>query len=339
MQAKKITVIGAGSFGSVLANILAENGHNVHVYLRSLEHCEQLKSTRKNQRYLDNFIFEPGIVFDNKLDIALENADLIFIAVPSKAFRAILPEIKRFIPENCGIVSTAKGVEPQSFKLMTQVIQEELPAHRVAALSGPNLAAEIARKELTGSVVASVSPEFNKEIQSVLASKYFRVYDNEDIFGVELAGALKNIYAIAAGMAHALGMGENARSMLLTRSLAEMSRFAVSLGANPMTFLGLAGVGDLFVTCSSPLSRNFRLGTLVAQGKLAEVAIKEIGSTVEGYLTVKSVCEEAAKRNIYMPLATALYQVLYEQANIADLVKSLMLGESNHDVEFSGASS
>lgn len=331
---KKIAVLGAGSFGSVLADIMAKNGHAVTLWLRDENHLTTILESGQNQRYLENFHFEKTIIFTNDLNLAVAAAEFVFLAVPSKAFRQLLPELKKYINVNAAIISTAKGIEPTSFKSMSNIIKEELPNHEVAALSGPNLAAEIAKGELTGSVIASSHKELNANVQALLSSRFFRVYDNDDIYGVELAGALKNIYAIAAGMSQALGMGENARSMLLTRSLAEMSRFAVSKGANPMTFLGLAGVGDLFVTCSSPLSRNFRLGKLIAEGKTAEDALASIASTVEGYTTVKTVCDEAAKLGVYMPLANALYEVLYKNKNILDVVKDLMLGQNNHDVEF-----
>lgn len=313
---------------------MAKNGHVVSLWMRDEAHLKSIRETGQNLRYLESFHFEQNIIFSSDLKKVLASAQFVFLAVPSKAFRGLLPEIKKYLPSDAAIISTAKGIEPSSFKSMSAIVNEELPMHRVAALSGPNLAVEIAKGELTGSVIASSDAELNARVQALLSSRFFRVYDNKDIFGVELAGALKNIYAIAAGMSQALAMGENARSMLLTRSLAEMSRFAVSKGANPMTFLGLAGVGDLFVTCTSPLSRNFRLGFLIAQGKSVDEALAAITSTVEGYTTVKTVYEEAEKLNVYMPLANALYQVLYENKNILDIVKDLMLGQNNHDVEF-----
>lgn len=331
---EKVAILGAGSFGSVLANIVAKNGHAVHLWIRNEEHLGEIEKERKNERYFPDFNFDTNVSFSNQLESVLINAYFIILAVPSHAFRSLLPQIKPFLKKDAIIISTAKGIEASTFKLMSEVVREELPVHRVAVLSGPNIALEIAQGELSGTVVASEDSDVNSIIQNLFASSSFRVYDNTDIYGVELAGALKNIYAIASGMSYALGMGYNARSMLLTRSLAEMSRFAVSKGANPMTFLGLAGVGDLFVTCTSPLSRNFRLGELIAKGKTAEQAITIIGSTVEGYSSVKTVSIEARELDIYMPLANALEKILYHEANIIDVVKELMLGDNNHDVEF-----
>ncbi len=329
-----VAVLGAGSFGSVLANIMAKNACKVSLWVRSDEHYKALSESYRNDRYLEDFEFDASISFSNNLDEALKDAQFVFLAIPSRAFRLVLPQIKNSLKPGAVIISTAKGIEPDTFKMMTQVIEDEIPNVPVAALSGPNIAAEIARGELAGSVIASKNQNINEQIQGLLSSRFFRVYDNPDIYGVELAGALKNIYAIASGMSHALGMGENARAMLLTRSLAEMSRFAVATGANPMTFLGLAGVGDLYVTCTSQLSRNFRLGTLIAQGKSAQEAMKEIGSTVEGYSTVKTVCDEAKRMDIYMPLVSALHDVLYRNEDILLAVKALMLGSNSHDVEF-----
>lgn len=336
-MSQKIAVIGAGSFGTVIADLIAKNGHSVSVWLRDQVHLKEILASGRNGRYLSDFIPDQRIRFTGDLALALRDVDVVFLAIPSKAFRAVLPELKPFLKKNTIVVSTAKGIEPGTFKLMSQIVREELPDQAVAALSGPNIAAEIARGELTGSVIASTSDELNLKIQSLLKSKFFRVYDNKDIYGVELAGAMKNIYAIAAGMSKALNMGENARSMLLTRSLAEMSRFAVSKGANPITFLGLAGVGDLFVTCTSPLSRNFQLGYEVAKGQSVDAALAKIAQTVEGMATVKTVVEEARKLDVYMPLANALYEVLYKQQDILSIVKDLMLGQNNHDVEFSEA--
>lgn len=329
-----MSVLGAGSFGTVLASLLAQNGHSVTLWARDSQLVQSMSETRRNSRYLPEFELESGIHFTNGLSEALKDASFVFLTVPSKAFRPLLNDISS-LRSSCGnYISAAKGIESGSFKLMSEVISDELPDARVAALSGPNLALEIASKELTGSVIASTDKLLCDSVQSLLGSKYFRVYDNPDIYGVELAGALKNIYAIAAGMAAALGMGQNAKSMLITRSLAEMSRFAVFKGANPMTFLGLAGVGDLFVTCTSPLSRNYRLGFEVGSGSSVEDALAKISQTVEGMATIKTVVEHASENDIYMPIAEGLYQVLYAGNSIVEIVKALMLGDNNHDVEF-----
>jgi glycerol-3-phosphate dehydrogenase (NAD(P)+) len=232
------------------------------------------------------------------------------------------------------LISTTKGIEPGQFKLMSQVLTEEIPAARIGVLSGPNLAKEIAARQITATVVASRDELLNETVQSLLHSGNFRVYASDDVFGVELGGALKNVYAIIAGMAAALGTGQNTISMLLTRSLAEMSRFAVQKGADPMTFLGLSGVGDLIATCMSPLSRNYRVGFQLGEGKPLEQIISELGQVAEGVNTLKLLKREADKLNVYMPLVAALYDVMYNGKTIQQVVGGMMFSEQNRDVEF-----
>ena len=217
---------------------------------------------------------------------------------------------------------------------MSQILIEEAPKAVVGVLSGPNLAKEIASKNLTGTVIASNHEEVRKRVKEILKSEFFRVYTNDDMFGVELGGSLKNIYAIIAGIAHALGMGYNTNSMLVTRSLTEMARFGSELGADPMTFLGLSGVGDLIVTCSTPLSRNYRLGLALGQGKSIAEATEEVGQVAEGVNTLKQVKEKAEELGVYMPLATGLFKIIYERESMTNIISSLMLGEQALDVGF-----
>jgi glycerol-3-phosphate dehydrogenase (NAD(P)+) len=235
------------------------------------------------------------------------------------------------------LISTTKGIEAGTFMLMSQILAEESPGSRIGVLSGPNLAKEIAKGHLTGTVIASSDEEVRERIKELLKSDHFRVYTNDDMFGVELGGSLKNIYAIIAGMADALGMGHNTNSMLVTRSLTEMARFGRELGADPMTFLGLSGVGDLVVTCSTPLSRNFRIGQALGSGKSIEEATAEVGQTAEGVNTVKLVAEKAEELGVYMPLATGLYRIIYEGETIRSIISSLMLSEQALDVEFAAS--
>lgn len=217
---------------------------------------------------------------------------------------------------------------------MSEVLTEEIPRCRIGVISGPNLAGEIVEQDLTATVIAAKDPDVRRVIQDLLGCEYFRVYANVDVYGVELAGALKNIYAIVAGLASAKCLGENAKAMLITRGLAEMSRFAVSLGANPMTFMGLAGVGDLMVTCTSPKSRNYRVGYAVGMGKDLEQAVKELGQVAEGIYTLKLVKEKAEDIGIYMPLVKGLFEILYQGASINAVINSLMMSVQNSDVEF-----
>lgn len=328
-------VLGGGSFGTAMATILAENGHDTRLWVRDPETAAVINISHENPRYFPGAELPENVVATESLEAALSQATLIFVAVPSKAYADVLQQAKEWVAPGTIVVSCTKGIHPDSFRLMSELLQQYWPQSTIGVLSGPNLAKEVIERRFSGTVIASADKALRERIQDALSCGYFRVYDNPDMYGVELAGALKNIYAIASGMASALGVGENSRAFLITRSLAEMSRFAVQLGANPMTFLGLAGVGDLIVTCSSPLSRNFRVGHMLGEGKSMSEAISELGQTAEGVNTVRLVAEEAKCRDIYMPIATALDAVLFKGLSVESVVAGLMRGEHNHDVEFS----
>ena len=286
LNIKKICVIGGGSFGTAIANIAATRNTEVVLWMRSEKQCEAILNTRMNERYLPGYVLHECLTPSTDLASACKDADLIFVAVPSKAFRVVMQEAIQYISKGVPLISLTKGIEHGSFKLMSQILQEIAPGHDVGVLSGPNLAKEIAQNQLSATVIASYNPMLRKAIQSILDTPLFSVYGNPDTFGVELAGALKNIYAIVSGMAVSLGMGENTRAMIITRSLAEMSRFAQGMGANPLTFIGLAGVGDLIVTCSSALSRNYKVGYEIGRGHTLVQAIKITGETAEGINTL-----------------------------------------------------
>lgn len=331
---RTFTVLGGGSFGTAIANIAATNGHRVFLWMRDGERAKEIQNIRENKRYMPGLHLHDNLIATTDLEHAVTQSDIIFVSIPSKSFRSVVETAKVFINPKQIVVSTTKGIEGGSFLLMSQILKELLPQNSVGVLSGPNLAKEIAQKTLTATVIASESPEVRTSIQDLLSCSYFRVYANLDMFGVELGGALKNIYAIMSGLADAFGMGENTKSMLVTRSLAEMSRFAVCLGANPMTFLGLAGVGDLMVTCNSSLSRNFRVGYAVGKGKKLEDAIDELGEVAEGINTLRSVKEKADELDVYMPLVQGLYAILIEQKEVKDIISGMMLAQQSTDVEF-----
>ncbi|MDG2501001.1 MAG: NAD(P)H-dependent glycerol-3-phosphate dehydrogenase [Porticoccaceae bacterium] len=330
----RVAVLGGGSFGTAVANMIAANNHNVTLWLRSETAAQQMRDSGENTAYLPGYRLHTDLAISTDLEQAVAGCDTVFFAVPSAAFRSVANRVSPFLAAGTVIVSMAKGIEADSFMLPSQVLEQEISHCPVGVISGPNLAKEIAQFEITATVVASDSDDLCQRVQTLLASKYFRVYANHDRYGVELAGALKNIYAIVSGIAEAMKAGQNTKSVVLTRSLAEMSRFAVHLGANPMTFLGLSGVGDLYVTCTSPLSRNFRVGLAIGQGKSLDQAIKEVGQVAEGVNTTRLVKEKADSLGIYMPLASALYATLFEQRPIKESLSSMMLAEQNTDVEF-----
>jgi glycerol-3-phosphate dehydrogenase (NAD(P)+) len=257
----------------------------------------------------------------------------VFVALPSSALRQVLQPLAEQLSGKL-LISTTKGIEAKSFKLMSQILEEVAPQARVGVLSGPNLAREVAEHALTASVIASEDEELCLRVQEVLHGRTFRVYASGDRFGVELGGALKNVYAIIAGMAAALGMGENTRSMLITRALAEMTRFAVQLGANPMTFLGLAGVGDLIVTCSSAKSRNYQVGYALGEGLSLDDAVERLGEVAEGVNTIKVLKAKAEEIDVYMPLVAGLHAIVFEGRTLDQVIEALMRAEPKTDVDF-----
>jgi glycerol-3-phosphate dehydrogenase (NAD(P)+) len=337
-QPCKVVVLGGGSFGTVIANILAENGQRAVLWLRDAGRVAEINRTRENVGYLSGYRLHDGLFISADLTEALSGVTAVFVSVPSKAFRSVVQQIRPLLPPDAIVVSTAKGIETgtdgNGFWLMSDVLKQELPDHRIAVLSGPNLAGELVQRHLTGTVVASEDPDACRVLQALLRGPYFRVYSNSDVYGVELGGVLKNAYAIACGMATALGLGQNTQSMLITRSLAEMGRFAARLGADPITFIGLAGVGDLIVTCTSPLSRNYRIGYALGQGKSLDEAIAAVGQVAEGINTVRVVKHRADEMGVYMPLVTALNDIIFNGLNIAEASVSLMSGDNNSDVEY-----
>lgn len=336
MSVKNVAVIGGGSFGTVIANIIAHNGHRTQLWMRDAEQVESLNVTRQNTVYMPGLDLHDQVKATHDLKSVVENVDLIFVAVPTGSFRAVVKQMRPHLHPGVILVSATKGIEAVTFKLMSQILAEEVPDARIAVLSGPNLAKEIANRSPTGTVIASKDAAVRKLVQDTLRSETFRVYANNDMLGVEFGGSLKNIYAIIAGLADAIGMGQNTIAMLITRSLTEMARFGVVLGADPMTFLGLSGVGDLIVTCSSPLSRNFRVGKALGEGKDLDLIINELGQVAEGINTLKQVKEKADELAINMPLASSLYEIIYNKAGIDHIIASLMLEETELDVEFVG---
>ncbi len=337
-EVHRVAVLGGGSFGTVISNIIAANGHDVTLWMRNDEVADIVNETRENPTYLPGYVLHRELQASTDLRVAVTRAEIVFVAVPSQSYQAVVREAKPLINPDARLISTTKGIAADGFKLMSQILGEELPGHQMGVLSGPNLAKEIAAGQITGSVIASPSPQLNELIQELLHSASFRVYASHDMFGVELGGALKNVYAIMAGIGGALELGSNTSGMLLTRSLAEMCRFADSLGADPMTFLGLAGVGDLFVSSSSRLSRNYRVGYALGKGQALDDILSEMGQVAEGINTLGMLKQEADVRGIYMPLANGLYDILYRRKNVNDVVVALMLAEFARDVEFSTSS-
>nr|WP_314582710.1 NAD(P)H-dependent glycerol-3-phosphate dehydrogenase [uncultured Pseudomonas sp.] len=332
-QQQPIAVLGGGSFGTAVANLLAENGHRVRQWMRDPAQAEAIRVNRENPRYLKGIKVLDGVEPVTDLQSTLADSQLVFVALPSSALRSVLTSHVDLLTGKM-LVSLTKGIEAQTFKLMSEILEDIAPKARIGVLSGPNLAREIAEHALTATVVASEDEALCQQVQAALHGRTFRVYASTDRFGVELGGALKNVYAIIAGMAVALGMGENTKSMLITRALAEMTRFAVSQGANPMTFLGLAGVGDLIVTCSSPKSRNYQVGFALGQGLSLDEAVTRLGEVAEGVNTLKVLKIKAQELQVYMPLVAGLHAILFEGRTLEQVIELLMRAEPKTDIDF-----
>tara|TARA_R110000868_G_scaffold301794_1_gene562283 strand:+ start:5302 stop:6324 length:1023 start_codon:yes stop_codon:yes gene_type:complete len=328
-----IAVLGGGSFGTAIANLLAENGQHVLHWMRDPQQAESIRLNRENPRYLKGIKIHLGVEPVTDLAGALSACQMVFVALPSSALRQVLQPVAQQLAGKL-LVSTTKGIEAQSFLLMSQILEDIAPQARIGVLSGPNLAREVAEHALTASVVASEDEDLCQQVQAALHGRTFRVYASADRFGVELGGALKNVYAIIAGMAAAMGMGENTKSMLITRALAEMTRFAVKLGANPMTFLGLAGVGDLIVTCSSAKSRNYQVGFALGEGLSLEDAVERLGEVAEGVHTIKVLKAKAEELDVYMPLVAGLHAIVFEGRTLDQVIGALMNAEPKTDVDF-----
>jgi glycerol-3-phosphate dehydrogenase (NAD(P)+) len=329
-----VAVLGGGSFGTVIANIIAGNGHRVRLWLRNTALAESINDQRQNSEYLPGYLLDDKLEATASLAAAVESVDVLFVAVPSGSFRQVVRELAGHVSPQTLVISLTKGIEPGGFRLMSEILSEEMPDNPRGVLSGPNLAREIAAGHVTASVIASADADINTRIHDLLHSESFLIYSSGDMYGVELGGALKNVYAMLSGVGAALELGENTVGMLLTRSLAEMSRFAVHMGANPMTFLGLSGVGDLFVTCSSPLSRNYQVGLAVGRGQPLDEILAAMDQVAEGINTLGLLKVEADRRGVEMPLVKGLYAILYEHRPVVDVFDDMMHTEQAQDVEF-----
>ena len=332
----KIAVLGAGSWGTTLAVLLAEKGFQVDLWSHRKEFARELDCNRQNPRYL------PGIRFPDSLHIAgdisevVEDAGMIVAAVPSQALRETLSLLCELSLEETIIVNVAKGIELNTGKRLSEVIVEVLPdisPENVAALYGPSHAEEVSKKQPTTVVAASFLLETARKVQEVFHTSTFRVYVNTDIVGVEVAGSVKNIIAIAAGISDGLGFGDNAKAAIITRGLAEMSRLAVSLGGDPMTVSGLSGIGDLVVTCLSRHSRNRFVGEQIGKGKSLDDVVSHMEMVAEGVPTTKAVVTLSRKLGVDMPITVAVYEMLFENKPAEEAILDLVTREPKQELE------
>ena len=319
-----IAVLGAGSWGTALAMLLGQNKHHVNLWSHNAEHAASMQQARENSRYLSNLTFPTTLNVNANLETTLKDVNEILIVVPSHAFRQTLESIKPFITTSHRIAWATKGLEADSYKLLHQVAREILGDEiSLAVISGPTFAKEVAQG-LPGAVtVASTDHTFAVDWAHLLHNDHFRAYTGDDIIGVEIGGACKNVIAIAAGIADGMGFGANARAALIARALSEITRLGVSLGAQAETFTGLTGLGDLVLTCTDNQSRNRRTGIALGKGNKLDLVIKEIGQVVEGVSTAKEVVALAKKQNIDMPITEQVYNVLYENVPAENAVNAL----------------
>lgn len=330
---EKICVLGAGSWGSALALVLAKKGYDVSLWTLKEEQANKINKTKENIDYLPGVLFPNNIKVTTDLEESVSNSKLIVLAIPSQAIRSISKQIKPFVKDEQILVDVAKGLEKGTGLRLSEVCKEELPNNPYVTLSGPSHAEEVAKDIPTTVVVASEDLEIAQIVQDIFMSPKFRVYTNPDIVGVELGGALKNIIAFGAGICDGLGLGDNAKAALMTRGIREIGRLGVAMGADISTFSGLSGIGDLIVTCTSMHSRNRRAGILIGQGKSLEETLKEVKMVVEGITATEVAYEEAKKLNIDMPITNAIYSVLHDKANANEVVIDLMMRNKTHEME------
>jgi len=326
VKKKRVAVLGSGSFGTALSKLLYENGHEVVLWGRDPNVLHAIREERMNHHYLPDVMLPPVAVSDD-LEKALEKREVVVFAVPSQAMRSVALAAKPYLSEDVFLVHTAKGLERESGMRMSEVIRDVLAPSlktRISVLSGPSHAEEVARGLPTTVVVASDDPTVSEVVQGIFFAPSFRVYINQDLLGVELSGSLKNIIALGAGISDGLGFGDNAKAALLTRGLAEIARLGVKLGAHPLTFLGLAGMGDLIVTATSRHSRNWRAGKMLGEGKSLKAALEAIGMVVEGVQTTEAAYHMSLQHTVEMPITSALYAVLFEGLRAEDAVPMLM---------------
>ncbi|TYR82578.1 NAD(P)H-dependent glycerol-3-phosphate dehydrogenase [Priestia megaterium] len=334
---ERIAVLGAGSWGTALGFVLAENGHDVRIWGHRQAIIDQINSVHQNEKYLPGVELPSSIKGYTSIQEAIQGVETIILAVPTKAVREVLQSLVQVATRPLTIVHVSKGIEPDTLLRISEMIEQEVASDLlkdVVVLSGPSHAEEVSRRQPTTVTSSSKNMKAAEKVQDLFNNQqYFRVYTNPDVIGVEIGGALKNIIALAAGITDGLGYGDNAKAALMTRGLAEIARLGSVLGANPLTFSGLTGIGDLIVTCTSVHSRNWRAGHMLGKGHNLEEVLENMGMVVEGVRTTKAAYQLAKKYNVKMPIAMALYEVLFNNVSAKDAVDSLMSRTKTHEME------
>ncbi|KRL63889.1 NAD(P)H-dependent glycerol-3-phosphate dehydrogenase [Lactobacillus psittaci] len=336
----KIAVLGSGSWGSVLASLLADNGHEVVLYGNNEQVRDEINSQHTNLHYMKNWQLNPNVKATTDLKEAVSGSDVVLFVIPTKAIRVVSKQLQVVLNEleiSPLVVAATKGIEPGSKKLISEILTEELYPNdegKIVAISGPSHAENVAQKDLTAITCASTNYENAQKVQELFCNDYLRLYTSNDLIGVEVGGAVKNVIAIAAGILVGKNYGDNAKAALMTRGLAEVMRLGVSFGAQPWTFSGLSGIGDLIVTCTSVNSRNWRAGKALGEGKALSDILENMGQVVEGATTAKAVHEICQKEGIDMPICEAIYKVLYENGDIDTEIKEMMSREKTTEIRW-----
>ncbi|WP_029186401.1 NAD(P)H-dependent glycerol-3-phosphate dehydrogenase [Streptococcus suis] len=338
MTKQTIAILGPGSWGTALAQVLNDNGHTVRIWGNIPEQIDEINKEHTNKRYFKNVILDENIKGYKDLTETLDGVDAVLFVVPTKVTRLVAKQVAQALKHKVVIMHASKGLEPDSHKRLSQVLEEEIPAElrsEIVVVSGPSHAEETIVRDLTLISAASKDLETATYVQNLFSNNYFRLYTNNDVIGVETAGALKNIIAVGAGALHGLGYGDNAKAAIIARGLTEITRLGVEMGANPLTYSGLSGVGDLIVTGTSVHSRNWRAGDLLGKGEKLEDIEANMGMVIEGISTTKAAYELAQELNVYMPITQAIYSVIYQGASIQDAIQEIMSGEFRQENEWS----
>lgn len=336
IDAAKIGVVGAGSWGTVLADLLGSKGYSIDLWVFEEDVKAQIQDHGENRVFLPGISLSDNITVSNDLEKVVSGKDLVLVVVPSHVMRETVEQLADYVPNTAIIVSASKGIEIKTHLTMTGILKEVLPdtsGDQLAALSGPSFAREVAKQVPTVITVASSDQKVTHLVQNILSTPYFRVYTSDDILGVELGGATKNVIAIAAGMIDGMGLGLNTRAALITRGLVEIRRLGIALGANPRTFTGLAGIGDLLLTCTGDLSRNHTVGKQIGEGKSLESILSDMRMVAEGVRTAKSVYNLSRKLGVEMPIAHKVYHILYDGLPPKKAVYELMTRELKQELD------
>lgn len=337
MEKQKIAILGPGSWGTALAQVLNDNGHEVRIWGNIPEQIDEINEKHTNSHYFKDIVLDEGIKAYKDLGQALDGVDGILFVVPTKVTRLVAKQVAEILTHKVIVMHASKGLEPGSHERLSTILEEEIPAQyrsEIVVVSGPSHAEETIVRDITLITAASKDLTATKYVQSLFSNSYFRLYTNTDVIGVETAGALKNIIAVGAGALHGLGYGDNAKAAVITRGLAEITRLGVKMGADPLTYSGLSGVGDLIVTGTSIHSRNWRAGDALGRGEKLEDIERNMGMVIEGISTTKVAYEIAQELDVYMPITTAIYKTIYEGADIKESILGMMQNEFKSENEF-----